>query len=172
MATKRKREEIETRLSVLANKRQALEKLLARVRADISKEEAALEDVAYDEALARSVVIPWNVFYRGAVHTSKAWEEEDVGDDAYHNADRCANTDTCWYQGNLDRVDGLCLFTLSTLDGFEVTLCDVCLENGHAAKLLDKCPVKAPTTVRVDPDAYEPEIAERFRAAAKTGKDE
>jgi len=162
---KRNRSELEEQIQVLSNKRRALDKQVVRVDKEIDDAVGELDALNREEVDARAVEIPWDVFCTGAVSSKRAWEEVRFGADVYHAYKDCDAPDTCWYRGNMDRLDGLILYSLATLDGVQVTLCDLCrLDSRTVDRALERC--RHGEEVRVDPDAYEPEIRAVFLNAA------
>jgi hypothetical protein len=68
-------------------------------------------------------------FLEYRVPLGEMWEEFDVKE-VYADFERCAfHADDCWYQGNMDRLDGLGLYRLRGYDS--LLLCDACFENGR-----------------------------------------
>ncbi len=148
---------------------------------ELTEAQSALDDLDHETKCARAVSVPWPVFETAATHSRSAWQEVEVTD-VYEQHRECANCDTCWYSGNMDRLQGLELFKIDTLDArFSLTLCDLCL--GDREEFLnDNAPIQvklgAPNAfsvytkkrdaymVDVDPDAYEPAIAAYLRKAA------
>ena len=85
-----------------------------------SEEEEAKEgdDAIENETLAQA-------FKRS--QDEKEWKAIAVTD-VYHQYKDCLfSADTCWYPGNMDRLDGLQLFKLK---GTDLVMCDVCMGNG------------------------------------------
>lgn len=178
-----KRKALTEALDSLRIKRRKLEESMATLDAKITKAKQGLAKLDAKDKEARALTVDWRVFHEAAGHSLTAWKEIAVTD-PYHQCDDCANRDTCWYSGNMDRLDGLQLFTLETVDdSYSLTLCDLCLPERHE-HMTKNPPVdvrNAPDFKRaykelseyelaVDPKDYEPVIAAYLRDA-DAGKD-
>lgn len=183
--TRRPKRVAESELVALKKKKARIEASLAVLKSRMGSVKAEIEDFELEEKDARAVTVSWRVFEIAAEHSRKAWIEHNVGDDVYHAHRECGTSDTCWYAGNMDRLDELvAIYTLEPLHGVtaEMTLCDKCIEHARERERVieDACPVRRPfgrpaphyeeqmaaLRVRVDPDDYEPDIAAFLRRSA------
>lgn len=155
---KRTREDIEKALVTLRDKKAKVAKEIARVEKKIGVLNDELEDLDYEEAMARSLRVPWTAFSRAVRHTREAWVAVEI-QDPYDERDECMGGD-CWYRNNLDRLDGLQLYELATLQGPDLKLCDMCVSNGRD-EIVDseRLERRYGGFVRLDPNDYEDEIA-------------
>jgi hypothetical protein len=155
---KRARETLEADLVLLKKSKKEAEEVVKKWKAQIDDCKGALKDIEEEEAEERAVRVPWSVFVKAATKSETAWEEITV-DDVYAQYRDCDLSETCWYSGNMDRLNGLSLYQLNTLCGKSWTLCDLCLGNcGHVfddySSYEDGCEIM----IKLDPLQYEPHL--------------
>lgn len=171
---KRARRFIESHLEALCRKKARLDEEVARLKRQIRLDQDELNVLDEDETVAREITVPSHVFERAAMKSRSAWKPYDFGDDVYQGHRLCQQPDTCWYRRNTDRLDGLGLYHLCTLDGDEWIYCDMCVRDDPEIDVSSQRRhgrSKDSLVVRVDPDEYEVDIAEYLRKAAQGDDD-
>jgi hypothetical protein len=74
----------------------------------------------------------WKDIYKHASKHRELWHECEI-DDVYKCRNMC-NVEECWYKRNLDRLDGLEIFSFAN----EYFICDVCWDNGCADEVFSR----------------------------------
>lgn len=152
--SKRKRKEIEQDITVYRNKKQAVEKLLARVEAELAVMDAA-------EAEDRALCVPWWAYVRAAEKSRCAWIKEPHDSILYDAGTyACHYEDGCYYQNSGD-VQYQTLYVIRPVEGPRVVVCGNCDRDSSLFDAVAKQPF-----VRLDPSAFEPEIADVLRQVA------
>jgi hypothetical protein len=151
---KRSRDEIKARMFDLFKKK-------ARIEAVLELEKRNLIRLDQEEAQERAVVISWKLFESVAGQSDRAWKTLKLHPN--RPATTCQFADLCWYRAGGIQCARPELFTLSTLDGLQWTVCDMCLPLRRSILGHPKYGPKPTDEVRVDPAEYEPEHAETLR---------
>ena len=172
---KRTRATVETEVATLAEKRARLLTEAEAVLREIESARVELHGMKKDSYIR----VPWAAFEGAASLSRDAWAEIDV-EDVYEQHNDCANVDTCWYRGNMDRLAGLTLYRI-TCGNYVATVCDQCFEERHrylegeidrallggaTRRSRDYGRALAGLTIAVDPSDFEPALATYLRSAA------
>lgn len=155
---KRTRESLEADLVLLKKSKKEAEEVVKVWKGKIDEIKGELKDIEDDAAEERAVRVPWSVFVKAATKSGSAWVEIPV-DDVYAQYKDCDLSETCWYSGNMDRLNGLALYQLNTLCGKSWTLCDICYN--HCDRVFDDYSSYEngrEIMVKVDPLQYEPAL--------------
>jgi hypothetical protein len=131
-----------------------------------------LDNLNLAEAQARGITVSWSAFTDGAGKSKKAWKKVAIYD-SFLQYDTCINENTCWYRGNPDRMGGLELRVIKTLDDpdREWFVCDMCYNDRgeflsdyddymHRERRLKK---GQRVMVTIDPQDWEPDVLQQIR---------
>ena len=177
---KRSREDITSDLDLTSEQKHEIEKVVKKWDDRISVYKGELAELDLEEAMARSIVLPWNRFVWLATQSDKAWKDTKVTSPLDQYVECISNK--CYYSQHLDQLGAMCfLHKLSTLSGDSWILCDECYSDKGKDEILssrtrftEKGATTTTTTkdVTIDPNQYEPGLVDAALALKENFEDD
>ena len=174
---KRLREAITSDLDLTSEQKHEIEKVVKKWDERINLYKGELAELDLEEAMARSIVLPWKRFVWLAKRSDKAWKNTKVTNPLDQYVECISNK--CYYSHHLDRLgDMYFLHELSTLSGDSWILCDECYSDKVKDEILSsrtRFSEKGATAtkgVTIDPNQYEPGLVEAALALKENFEDD